>query len=232
VAGGAIAADGPTPFPDPKDEAAWPGAGPIRVFGWMIDNRAYFWTQRQQAQGAVVFVGDSLTGNWDAKLMAAQFPKLKVANRGIGGDTSRGLRFRFKEDALDLHPRALVMCIGSNDLSAHGDPADAAGNIAAMIAAARQQDAAMPIVLCTVAPRDNPKAPTRPGAHADLNARIVRLGAGQPRLAVLDLVPVLGGALDTPTPECFTADRLHLAAPGYQKWAVALLPVLTGLGVE
>ncbi len=54
-----VLADGPTPFPDQKDEAAWPGKGPIRVGAWMKDNREYFWTQRQNDQGAVVFVGDS-----------------------------------------------------------------------------------------------------------------------------------------------------------------------------
>src|SRR2546428_9430004 len=80
------AAGGPTPFPDPKNEAAWPGKGPIRVFGWMTDNRKWFWSQREKDQGAVVFAGDSLTGNWNAKLMAQSFPGLKVANRGIGGD--------------------------------------------------------------------------------------------------------------------------------------------------
>ena len=59
-----FAADGPTPYPDAKNEAAWPGRGPIRVHPWMVDNRKYFRTQREKDQGAVVFVGDSLTGNW------------------------------------------------------------------------------------------------------------------------------------------------------------------------
>jgi len=107
------AADGPTPFPDAKDEAAWPGQGPIRVFGWMVDNRKAFWTHRDRDQGAVVFVGDSLIGGWKVERMVADFPGLKVANRGIGGDVSRGLLFRFREDVLDLKPRAIVMCIGS-----------------------------------------------------------------------------------------------------------------------
>ena len=56
------------------------------------------------------FVGDSLTGGW--KNLAKDFPKLKVANRGLGGDVSRGALFRFKEDALDLNPKAVVIEIG------------------------------------------------------------------------------------------------------------------------
>jgi lysophospholipase L1-like esterase len=223
---------GPTPFPDPKDESAWPGHGPIRVFGWMVDNRAWFWTQRAKDQGAVVFVGDSLTGGWKAKEMAAAFPGLKVANRGIGGDVSRGVLFRFREDVLDLKPRAVVLCIGSNDLSAHADPAIAVQNIAAILDQARAQDRTLPIVLCLIPPRDSAVAPTKPGAHADLNARITKLGAGKEHLAVLDLFTPLATPEGKPKEEFFAKDRLHFAAAGYQKWAELLLPALAKLGVK
>src|SRR5690242_2931605 len=80
-------ADGPTPYPAQTDEAAWPGKGPIRCFEWMVSNRASFWKQRDRDQGAVVFVGDSLTGGWKPAVIAEKFPGLRVANRGIGGDT-------------------------------------------------------------------------------------------------------------------------------------------------
>lgn len=227
---GLAALDGPTPFPDPQDERAWPGIGPIRVHPWMQDNRAAFWRRRGTDAGAVVFVGDSLTGNW--KDLAAAFPGLRVANRGIGGDGSRGVLFRLQEDVLDLKPRAMVLCIGTNDLSAHGAPAGIAANIAAIVAAARVADPAMPIVLCTTPPRDSAKAPTRPGAQADLNARIAALGGGQPHLAVLDLYAPLAEPDGKPRPACFAADRLHLAGPGYAIWAQELAPVLERLGVR
>ena len=143
-------ATGPTPFPDPKDEKAWAGTGPIRVHDWMRDNRKYFWSQRDQAQGAVVFVGDSLTGGWKAEQMKAGFPGMKLANRGIGGDVSRGVFFRFREDVLDLKPKAIVLLIGTNDLSSHAAPAGIVENISAIIAQARTYSATVPIVLCTV----------------------------------------------------------------------------------
>src|SRR5262245_51638142 len=100
-------ADGPTPYPDPKNEAAWPGKGPIRSFDFMAGERRAFWSKRQQDQGAVAFVGDSLTGGW--KNLARDFPKLKVANRGVGGDVSRGALFRFQQDVLELNPQAVVI---------------------------------------------------------------------------------------------------------------------------
>ena len=226
----ALAANGPTPYPDAKDEAAWPGKGPIRVFGWMVDNRNYFWNARDKDQGAVVFVGDSLTANW--KGLAQAFPNLKVANRGIGGDVSRGVLFRFQEDVLDLKPRAIVLLIGTNDLSAHGDPSAAAGNIEAVLDLARQSNPALPIVLCKLPPRDSPTAPMKPGAFTDLNNRIGKLGSSRDHMAVLDLATALATAEGQPVPEFFAKDRLHLAAPGYKKWAETLRPVLEKLGLK
>ncbi len=223
---------GPTPYPDSKDEAAWPGKGPIRVFGWMVDNRNYFWTQREKDAGAVVFVGDSLTGNWDAKSMAAAFPGMKIANRGIGGDVSRGVLFRLKEDVLDLKPKAMVLCIGTNDLSTHADPAIVEQNIAAILAEVRKYDPKLPIVLCTTPPRDAAEAPTRPGAQADLNARIAKLGAAQQNLTVIDLFTPMASADGKPIPELFAKDKLHFAAPGYQKWTELLKPALEKLGAK
>lgn len=224
--------NGPTPYPDQKDEAAWPGKGPIRVFGWMTDNRKWFWTQRQKDQNAVVFVGDSLTGNWKGDLMAKCFPGLKVANRGIGGDVSRGVLFRLQEDVLDLKPRAMVLLIGTNDLSAHGDPAIVEQNITAILAKARESNPSLPIVLCQLPPRDSAEAPMVPGAFADLNARIAKLGAGKEHLLVLDLFTPLATPEGKPIAECFQKDHLHLADPGYRKWADALLPDLEKLGVK
>lgn len=87
---------------------------------WFKDNRESFWKKREQDQGAVVFAGSSSIGNW--KTLAWDFPNIKVANRGIRGDTGRRLLFRVQEDILDLHPKAVVILIGQNDLSAHAKP--------------------------------------------------------------------------------------------------------------
>jgi lysophospholipase L1-like esterase len=224
------AESGPTPYPAAENEAAWPGHGPIRLFKWMPENRARFWLDRGKDQRAIVFTGDSLTANW--KDLADQFPGLKVANRGIGGDTSRGLLFRFKEDVLDLRPRAIVLCIGTNDLSAHAAPADVEGNIATLIALARAQDPQVPIVLATLPPRDNPQYPTQPGAHDDVNIRITNLAAQYERIVVLDLYKGLATADGKPVPEYFGQDRIHVAASGYHRWTELLRPVFEQLDLR
>jgi len=227
-----LAADGPTPYPDAKNEAAWPGKGPIRTAGWMVDNRAYFWTQRAKDSGAVVFVGDSLTGGWAAARMATDFPGLKVANRGIGGDVSRGVLFRLQEDVLDLKPKAMVLCIGTNDLSTHSDPALTEQNIAAILELARKDNPKLPIVLCLIPPRDATVAPTKPGALENLNGRIAKLAAGKENLVLVDLFTAMAGPDGKPVAELFSKDRLHLAAPGYDKWAELVRPAFQELGIK
>lgn len=233
-AGGLLhAQNGPTPYPDSKDNTAWPGKGPIRSFNWMADNRAFFWTQREKAQHAVVFVGDSLVGNWKAPLMASAFPGLKVANRGIGGDVTRGVLFRFKEDVLDLNPRAVVICIGTNDLSTHAEPAVVAQNISLLLDRARDHNPAMPVVVCTVPPRANPKAPLqRADAVTDLNTRIRALAEGRKNVVVFDLFSALSTPEGAPKPEYFNADLLHPAPAGYVQWGARLAPVLDSLRLE
>ncbi len=228
----AAAADGPTPYPDPKVESAWPGQGPIRNFPYMIGERTAFWKRRQQDQGTVVFVGDSLIGNWSTLAAGTAFPALKVANRGVGGDTSRGILFRFQEDALDLHPRALVLCVGANDLSAHAPPADTIANLTLMVAMARKQDPALPIVVCTIPPQEIAGWADVPGARQELRTRIQAFAMATPGLAALDLYPVFGDADGKLRPELFNKDHVHPNPAGYVLWTQALSPVLAGLGIK
>ena len=220
---------GPTPYPDAKNEAAWPGTGPIRSFDWMVHNRAAFWKQRAADQGAFVFVGDSLTGNWKPADFTAAFPGLKVANRGIGDDVTRGVLFRLEEDVLALKPTTMVLCIGTNDLSCHAATTGIMANIAAIIDLTRKPYPKLPIVLCTIPPREAANAPTKPGALKDLNARIAAYAKDRPDLVLLDLHSVLSGPGETMIAEDFAKDRIHLAAPGYVKWATALQPILAKL---
>jgi len=223
---------GPTPYPDAKDEAAWPGKGPIRSFNWMVDNRNYFWTQREKAQGSVVLVGDSLTAGWKAPVLAEAFPGLKIANRGVGGDTSRGVLFRFKEDVLDLKPRAIMLLVGGNDLSAHGDPKFAAENITTMLDMVQAYDPNLPVILAQGPPSASPKAPHKPGARADLNARIAKIAEGRKNVTLVDLFTPLATPDGKPVPEYFAEDMVHISPAGYQKWLETLVPVFNKLGLK
>jgi lysophospholipase L1-like esterase len=218
----AQAADAPTPYP--TDAKAWPGEGAIRVFGWMTEDRKRFWKERDRKQGALVLAGDSLLGGW--KTAEQDLAPAVVANRGVGGDTSRGLVFRFQEDILDLKPSRIVLLIGGNDLSAHQSPQQTARNIERMLDAAARHDADLPVVLCTLTPRANPAAPVKPGDFDALNAQIRRIAAARPNVTLLDLQPWFTAADGTPEAAYFGKDRLHLNAKGYERFHEALRTVL------
>jgi lysophospholipase L1-like esterase len=213
------AAAGPTPYPENK--ADYPGKGPTAFHPWFNDNRNSFWQKREQDRNAIVFAGSSAIGNW--KNLKAAFPNLKVANRGIGGDVTRGLLFRFQEDVLDLNPRAIVLLIGQNDLSAHANVEDVLGNLELLLDMAAAKAPNAPVILCTHPPRDNPKAPLRdPADLARVNEGIFRIAQGRPNVSVLDLFPVLAAEDGKPHPDYFVQDRMHISPAGYAKFQEAV----------
>ena len=149
------AAPAQDPFAIPATDDGLPGAGPIRRYDWFQklwrERRAQWAKEREQDKGAVVFLGDSITQGWGDDLGAA-FPGVKVANRGISGDTTRGVLIRLQEDVLALDPAAVVLLIGTNDLEEGATPEMIAGNLKLILAALEKHDPRMPIVLCQVFP--------------------------------------------------------------------------------
>jgi len=222
------AASGPTPFP--KKDQDWPGKGVVRKFDFMVGERKAFWQHRASDQGAVVFVGDSLTGGW--KTLAKDFPKMKVANRGLGGDVSRGVLWRFKEDVLDLNPKAIVLCIGNNDLTASGKPADMLSNVADTLALADKAQPSIPIILCSIPSSANPKAPVKAADRKAMNEGVGKLAAERKNTYFVDLFTATANEDGSPKLECFAADKLHLAAPGHAKWVELLTPIFEKLKLE
>jgi lysophospholipase L1-like esterase len=225
-------ADGPTPYPNAADVASWPGQGPIACYEWIGDNRKAFWSQRERDQGKVVLAGDSLIAGWSPEMLAETFGQLQFANRGIGGDTSRGLLFRFDEDVLDLNPIAIVIGIGSNDMSRNGEPAATEANIACMIEKVRAHAPATPVILCCVPPRSDKDAPARPGAMEDLNARIGQLAKSDEHLLCIDTFSPFVTARHEPIMQYFREDKVHLAKAGYVEWGKLLKAAFHTLGVH
>ncbi|MFC4310934.1 GDSL-type esterase/lipase family protein [Steroidobacter flavus] len=209
---------GPSPYPQAAKD--WPGEGVIRVFGWMKQNRESFWKQRERKQGAWVLAGDSLLGNW--KTSERDLAPTPTANRAIGGDVSRGLLFRFQEDVLDLHPTGIVVLIGGNDLSALQKTDETARNIDRMLQAIRAQAADLPVILCTLPPRDSEKAPIKPVELTKLNASIRELAQKYGNVELLDLYPLFATVDGQPKLQLLAADRLHIGAAGYEVLGRAL----------
>ena len=62
----------------------------------------------------VVFYGDSITDLWR---LNEYFPERDFVNRGISGQITGQMLGRFKADVADLHPEAVLILAGTNDLA-------------------------------------------------------------------------------------------------------------------
>ncbi len=215
----------------PDTDDGLPGAGPLRRYDWfrkLWAEKRVAWSHRvEQDRGAVVFLGDSITQMWGDDL-GNSFPGMKVANRGISGDTTRGVLIRLKEDVLELQPRAVVLLIGTNDLDENAEPETIAANLKLILAAMKSHNATMPIVLCQVFPSSETK--NRPAAKIKkLNQLFAALVKGDPQITLIETWPLFANAQGDAKPEEFP-DLLHPNPVGYAKWAAALRPIFATLG--
>lgn len=211
----------------PETDEGLPGAGPIQRADWfrkIWTGRRYGWAQRvNQDQGAVVFLGDSITEGWGDD-MGKSFPELRVANRGIGGDTTRGVLIRLKADVLALHPKAVVLLIGTNDISNAAEPETIASNVNLILLALQAENPAIPVILCEVFPSSAEK--NRPKEKIQrLNQMYADLAKGYPQVTLVHTWAIFaneqGDARESEFP-----DLLHPNQQGYLKWADALRPAL------
>jgi lysophospholipase L1-like esterase len=87
----------------------------------------------------VVFMGDSITEGW-GDVADSVFANRDYVNRGISGQTTPQMLLRFRADVIELHPRAVVILAGTNDIAGNTGPAtleQIEGNIASMVELAR-----------------------------------------------------------------------------------------------
>ncbi|WP_423148390.1 SGNH/GDSL hydrolase family protein [Rubrolithibacter danxiaensis] len=64
----------------------------------------------------VVFLGSSIFERW-TDLMPEFFANKNYINRGISGQISPQLLIRFRQDVIDLKPKAVIILAGSNDIA-------------------------------------------------------------------------------------------------------------------
>ncbi len=217
----------------PATDDGLPGAGPIRRADWFQNvwrkRRTTFAANRQESHGAVVFLGDSITQGWrddfrgDFSDMTAS-----AANRGISGDTTRGMLIRLDEDVLSLDPAGVVMLMGTNDLEEGAQPATIAGNVKLILDAITNHNDQVPIILCLVFPSSASKS--RPADKiSELNRLYRELAKGKSQITVVDTWTLFADAKGDAKVEEFP-DLLHPNGIGYAKWKGAIRPILATLG--
>ena len=100
-------------------------------------------------------MGNSITQGW-VDMRPHFFTKNSFVNRGIGGQTTPQMLLRFRQDVIDLKPKAVVILAGINDIAENTGPIsleEIAANIESMVELAIAHGI-HPLV-CSVLPANN-----------------------------------------------------------------------------
>ena len=183
----------------------------------------------------VVFFGDSRAYGW-------QFPNnknWKFVNRGISGQTSAQIRWRFQQHIAPLKPKVIVMQLGVNDLrmlpaktQTRADIVkNCQQNISQIIELATEIEAT--VILTTVFPLGSGSVPPRYrpfwASLADMEQNINEINQYlytlQDRTIILDAHTLLEEK--DPKKEKYYRDLLHLNRRGYKMLNQELNKILT-----
>lgn len=163
----------------------------------------------------VVFMGDSITQGWIDKV--PHFFRAGLVDRGIGGQTTPQMVLRFRQDVIDLHPRAVHIMAGTNDIAGNTGAmsiAQTQANIMTMAELAKLHR--IRVILASIPPAAN--FPWKPGVETV--SRIVALNAwlktyaAQTGAIYADYTAVLDDGYGAMKPG-LSVEGVHPTAAGY-----------------
>ncbi len=199
---------------------------------------------KKQVNPDVVFIGDSITHQWGGTPSAKPHPnpgesvlkttlgQYRTLNLGFGWDRTQNVLWRLDHGELDgLHPKAVVIHIGTNNTSpGHARPntaAEIAEGINAVCERVHQKVPRAQIILMAIFPREaKPDHPRRELIHE--TNHLLPIIAADNHATLVDLTPRML-APNGELPRDVARDLCHLTAKGYQIWADALVPILATL---
>lgn len=175
----------------------------------------------------VVLMGNSITELWN-RTRPEFFTENGLLCRGISGQTSSQMLVRFRADVLDLRPRIVVICAGTNDLAlntgyiSHEHILD---NLESMVELARVNG--IRPILCAVPPAG--EYGWRKGLEPA--PKIIRLNAMIRAYAEAEGIPYVDyhtpmAAEDGSMIAAYTDDGVHPIDAGYEVMEGILLPVI------
>jgi lysophospholipase L1-like esterase len=175
----------------------------------------------------VLFIGDSITQGFEgggAYVWRRWYEPRKAVNLGIGGDRTQHVLWRIEHGEIDgVHPKAVVLMIGTNNIGANS-PEEIADGVKAITAKLREKLPETKILLLGIFPRDpRPDGYARRAAKA-VNEKLSGLADGK-FVRYLDIGDKFLEVDGTISREIMP-DYLHLSSKGYRIWAEALEPAL------
>ncbi|HKT27340.1 SGNH/GDSL hydrolase family protein [Dyella sp.] len=171
-------------------------------------------------QHAVLFIGSSSIEHW--KSVAADFPEVKVINRGFGGSELSDSTYFADRIVKPYHPRAIVLYAGDNDLFDGHTPQQVHDDFVAFVARVRSFDPGVAIAFVAIKPSMARKALLPKIKQA--NALVRNYASTQKNVTYIDVFTPMLGADGQPQPKWFIEDGLHMNRAGYALWIALLKP--------
>jgi lysophospholipase L1-like esterase len=194
---------------------------------WLAESAGLAALVPSHVSAPLLFFGDSITARWvtcGAVAWNQDFGPLGAIDFGIGGDTTQNVLWRMQGEVAGLHPKTVVLLIGTNDYHHIWTSAQVAKGV---VATADAIGTALPdthVVVLAIFPRNGVHSASRLDVNAT-NAILAKAAFG-PRVRYLNInAPLLdpGGALKA---GIFDQFGVHPTAAGYKIIGDTLLAYL------
>jgi len=171
-------------------------------------------------QGAVLFIGSSSIEHW--KSVAADFPEVKVINRGFGGSVIGDSTFFADRIVAPYHPRAIVIYAGDNDIYYGHTPQRVRDDFAVFVQKVRSFDPGVPVAFVAIKPSVARQSLLPQIRQA--NTLVREYAAAQKGVAYIDVFTPMLGKDGQSQKKWFGSDGLHMNRSGYALWIGLLKP--------
>ncbi len=169
----------------------------------------------------VVFIGDSLTDGYNLDNYYSDTGYI-VSNRGIGGDTTYGLKDRLAVSVLDLKPKVCVMLIGGNN------PETMFEDYEDILITFKEQLPKTKILLVSHAPTNGEHWGSKNKLFAYNNV-IIELLSKKYNYEFVDIYTPMIDLETGMMKESYTSDGAHFTAEGYVVVTNQIKPVIQSL---
>lgn len=182
--------------------------------------------------GQVVFVGDSITQGWEgagAKVWEEHIEELGAVNLGISGDRTEHVLWRFDHGNLEgISPKVAVVMIGTNNFGYRQDSMEEVlEGVVAVVEKLIHDVPRIQVLLLDIFPRGKEFNEMR-GNILQVNQSLRAKYEDEKRVTFFPIGHLFLEDDGTISNEIMP-DHLHLSEKGYQRWADAVVPVISKL---
>ncbi|MEM8668190.1 MAG: sulfatase/phosphatase domain-containing protein [Planctomycetota bacterium] len=201
---------------------------------WWRERDASMNRRAKQGNADLIFIGDSITQGWEGRgksVWEKHYADRNAVNLEISGDRTEHVIWRLTHGNLGkMKPKVAVVMIGTNNTGHNEqDPSEVAAGIRRILDILEQRLPETKVVLHGIFPRGPSPLDAKRLNNIAINQQIRRFADGD-QVHFLEIGDQFLEEDGTISKEIMP-DLLHLTTEGYQRWANALEPKLTELGL-